>query len=183
MTGALQSARAVGDAPVGPRWHLVALELRREAYGRDNLVQSGFDVYLPVVEEIVRHARRALPAARPLFPGYGFAQFDAVAMPDWGRIFRTRGVVGVVRIAGALAALSPAQYLSLRALEDGDGMIRPKRALAARFRAGEQVRVTGGAWAGLVGEVLTVKGPERVRLLLGALKTEIAAERVAPAGA
>jgi transcription antitermination factor NusG len=170
---------ATAGTPTGSRWHLVALEPRREAYGRDNLVQSGFEIYLPAVEEVVRHARRTLHAARPLFPGYGFAHFDAVATPDWGRIFRTRGVIGVVRIAGGLAALTREQYGSLRALEDADGLIRPKRALAARFRAGDQVRVTDGMWSGLVGEVLTMKGPERVRLLLGALKTEIAADRVA----
>jgi transcriptional antiterminator RfaH len=164
---------------VGPRWHLVAFELRQEDFGRGNLVRDGFAVYLPAVEETVRHARRTHSVARPLFPGYGFAQFDETATPDWGRIFRTRGVVGLVRIAGALAALSDAQYDSLRALEDADGLIRPKRALASRFRVGERVQVTDGAWAGMVGEVLTLKGPERVRLLLGALKTEIAAARVA----
>lgn len=167
----------------GARWHLVAFELRQEGFGRDNLVRDGFVVYVPSIEETVRHARRTHRVARPLFPGYGFVQFDDMTTPDWGRIFRTRGIVGLVRIAGALAALSDAQYDSLRALEDADGLIRPKRALAAQFRTGERVRVTDGAWAGMVGEVLTMKGPERVRLLLGALKTDIAAARVALADA
>ncbi len=59
-------------------------------------------------------------------------------------------------------------------------MIRPKRALAERFPVGDQVRVTEGAWAGLVGEILTLRGPERVRLLLGRLEVELAARRVEP---
>ncbi len=67
---------------------------------------------------------------------------------------------------GAIAAL--------RSLADPDGIIRPRRALAARFRAGDQVRVQDGPWAGLIGEVLTMRGPERARLLFGTLKADIA---------
>jgi transcription antitermination factor NusG len=162
----------------GARWHLIAVAPRKERFACGEMAASGLPTYLPAIEETVRHARRFVTLARPLFPGYAFAWFDVRDTPAWAPIFRTRGCVGVVRIAGKLASLSPEQYDALRALEDADGVIRPKRAMARTLGVGDQVRIKDGAWAGFVGQILAVRGPERVRLLLGALEVELQIHRI-----
>jgi transcriptional antiterminator RfaH len=170
---------AMIDVPrEGARWHLVAVAPRKERFACREMGTTGLITYLPAIEETMRHARRIVTQARPLFPGYAFAWFDVRDTPAWAPIFRTRGCVGVVRIAGVPVSLTAAQYDALRALEDGDGVIRPKRALAQRFSAGDHVRIKDGAWAGLIGRILGVRGAERVRLLLGALEVELATARL-----
>lgn len=161
------------------RWYLIATEPQRERYAGAELGQQGFCIYLPLVLEAVRRGRRTSWDRRPLFPGYLFAWFDRADTARWSAIFRTKGCVAPVRIAGALAALTDAQYRGLRGLEAPDGVIRlddaPPR---ARLTPGETVRVTSGPWAGFLGEVLSVKSAERVRLLLGALEIEMASRMV-----
>lgn len=161
------------------RCHLIATEPQRERYAAAELGDGGFATYLPLMLEPVRRGRRTVVDRRPLFPGYLFAWFDPQSA-RWGEIYRTKGCVAPVRIAGALAALSDAQYAALRALEGADGMIQLPEddAPAQRLAPGETVCVTAGPWAGFLGEVLRLKGDARVRLLLGALEVEMAVRMV-----
>ncbi|MBV8165225.1 MAG: hypothetical protein JO021_00440 [Alphaproteobacteria bacterium] len=160
------------------RWHLITTEPQRERYAAGELGHEGFFTYLPLVLEPVRRGRRTILDRRPLFPGYVFTAFDVADAARWGKIQRTKGCVAPVRIAGALAALTSAQYDALRALEDPDGVIRLAQPVPVRLHAGEQVRVNAGPWSGFLGKVLATKGGERVRLLLGALEIEMASRMV-----
>jgi transcriptional antiterminator RfaH len=99
------------------RWHLIATEPRRERYAAAELEQSDFATHLPLVLEPVRQGRRTIDERRPLFPGYVFARFDP-AEGQWGVIYRTKGCIAPVRIAGAagsipaggtIAAITPAR--------------------------------------------------------------------------
>lgn len=163
-----------------PQWHLIALETRREAYAMDNIAADlGLATWLPRVIEIAYHARRSYEVESPLFPGYGFAWFCEHTPGPWDRLWATRGVIGPVRIAGSLAALPAASCAALKALEGPDGKIRPKQALRSLFATGDQVRIISGAWAGFVAEVLRMRGPQRVQLMLGKLSNvEIEPERL-----
>jgi transcriptional antiterminator RfaH len=159
------------------RWHLIATEPRRERYAAAELEESDFATHLPLVLEPVRHGRRTIDERRPLFPGYVFARFDPCD-GRWAVIYRTKGCIQPVRIAGALAALTPDQFNALCRLEDADGLIRHPRPVTAGLTPGETVRVVGGPWSGFLGQVLSLKGAERVRLLLGALEVEMATRMV-----
>jgi transcriptional antiterminator RfaH len=161
------------------RCHLIATESQRERYAAAELGQQGFATHLPLVLEPVRRGRHTRLDRRPLFPGYLFAWFDPRDAARWSVIFRTKGCIAPVRIAGALAALTAGEYAALRALESQDGVIRlDADAAAAPLTPGSRVRVTAGPWAGFLGEVLSLKGAERVRLLLGTLEVEMASRMV-----
>jgi transcriptional antiterminator RfaH len=155
------------------RWHLVATAPRRERYAAAELEQADFATHLPLVLEPVRHGRRTIDEHRPLFPGYVFVRFDP-ADGRWAVIYRTKGCIQPVRIAGALAALTAEQFDALCRLEDADGLIRHPRPVAVGLTPGETVRVVAGPWSGFLGQVLSMKGAERVRLLLGVLEVEMA---------
>ena len=94
------------------------------------------------------------------------------------RISRASGVIGLVRGAGAVMALPDPVIDAIRACEGRDGVIRGTRAPALKFAPGDSVKVTDGAWTGLMGEVLMMRGPERARVLLGRLTTTIGVERL-----
>lgn len=164
----------------GLRWYVVAVETRRELYARENLRELGFDVYLPMVTEVVRHARSSHEERRPMFGGYLFVRFDQ-AIGGWEKIYSTRGVVGVVQGAGCLGWVPDDICQALMIIERSAKRIQATIAAIGWLpKAGEAVRVNDpeSPWAGLVGRVVAVKNAERVRLLLGALNVVIGVGQV-----
>lgn len=165
----------------GPRWYVVAVEPRRELYARENLKERGFDVYLPMVTEVVRHARSSHEEKRPMFGRYLFVRFDQ-AEPGWEKIYSTKGVVGIVQGAGCMGWVPDEVCQSLMVIERSSKTIRATIAAIKGWcpKAGETVRVSDpeSPWQGLVGRVASVRNKERVGLLLGALNVVLDAAQV-----
>jgi transcriptional antiterminator RfaH len=169
-----RDAVAAGAYLTGARWYALAVETRWEAPVAGALRGDGLEIYLPI--EQIRQRRRGRTSLHdlPFLPGYVFVRADLQRIGAHD-IQRVRGAIVLVRGASPWPTpLDDGAIAALRTLADPDGIIRPRRALAARFRTGDQVRVTDGPWAGLIGEVLTMRGPERARLLFGTLKADIA---------
>ncbi|MBI3513659.1 MAG: hypothetical protein HY060_06295 [Proteobacteria bacterium] len=146
--------------PAPPRWYALAVETRREAPVRRRLEHAGVEHYLPIEERRQHRAGRALTLRRlPFLPGYMFVRLPRPAF----FLDDAHGIIGLVRMGDAAIAVPDAALAGIRALEDGDGVIRPQRAPARRFVPGQRVRVTDGAWSGFTGEVLTMKRHDRVR--------------------
>jgi transcription antitermination factor NusG len=163
------------DAPA-LRWYALAAETGWEELVARRLRAAGHESYCPI--EATRPLRRrstSAPRRVAFLPGYLFAR---LALPRI-ELRDRRGVIGLVRGAGAVMALPDPVIAAIRACEDRDGVIRGARAPALMFAPGAPVKVTDGAWAGLVGEVMTMRGPERARVLLGRLTTTIGVERLA----
>ena len=161
-----------------PRWYALAVETRGEASVCRKLAQARVEHYLPIEERRQHRAGRALGLHRlPFLPGYLFVRLPRPAFYLDGAY----GVIGLVRMGDVAIAVPDDALAGLRALEDDDGIIRPQRAAARRFVRGQRVRVTDGAWSGFTGEVLALQRHDRVRLLLGALTTEMPARLLAPA--
>ena len=57
-------------------WYAVQTQPNRENVAVANLERQGFDVWMPLCERIIRHARQARRVRRPLFPGYLFINLD-----------------------------------------------------------------------------------------------------------
>lgn len=166
------------SAAYNPRWYVVAVETRREIYAKDNIEALGLSVYLPMVTEIIRHARAQHEEKRPMFNGYLFVRF-CEATDHYAKLYSTRGVVGIVQGAGCFGWVPDPLVSSMMALEAAAVPLRAALASGWCPTPGNSVRVCTGAWAGLVGRVVAVKGAERVRLLLGALNVVIGADQVA----
>ena len=57
-------------------WYAVQTLPNRENLAVSHLERQGFDVWLPRIERIIRHARQTKRVWRPLFPGYLFINLD-----------------------------------------------------------------------------------------------------------
>jgi transcription antitermination factor NusG len=159
-----------------PRWYALAVETRGETVVARKLDHARIEHYLPLEERRQHRAGRAVTVRRRAFlPGYLFVRLPRPAF----FLDDARGVIGLVRMGERAIAVPEAAVASLRALEDADGVIRAGRRAAARFAPGQRVRVTDGAWSGFTGEILALTRRDRVRLLLGALTTEMPARLLA----
>ena len=150
-----------------PRWIVLTTHPHREGFAVENLVRQSYNVYCPMIVKRIRHARRAFDAQRPLFPGYIFAEHQA-AQQYLRPIFGTYGVRSVVS-NGEVPALLPAGFVESLKAREIDGAIRKPE---APFNPGQTVKIDGGPFDGLLGQILEIRESDRVLLLLNLLNQQ-----------
>jgi len=144
-------------------WYAVYTQPRLELWARTNLWERGLEVYLPQYRKRVRHARQIREVVAPYFPRYLFVQADP-EIGDRRRIDSAKGVIGMVRFGDRTPPVPEAVMRELRGRAGEDGLIRTESGPA--FKAGDKVRLIGGALADQVGVFETSTDAQRVIVLL-----------------
>ena len=86
-------------------WYAVQTQPNRENLALAHLERQGFDVWLPHIKRIIRHARRDKSVRRPLFQGYLFINLDLEKV-RWRAINGTVGVSHIVSFGQSNLQLS-----------------------------------------------------------------------------
>ena len=163
-------------------WYAVYTQPHAEPKALEHLLRQGYSAYLPRYRTRVSHARRRQIVLRPLFPRYLFAAVDRATMP-WRPILSTVGVTDVVRTGDEPATVPEEIVAAIREREKIGGFDRidPRQ----RLRLGELVRVTAGAFEGMIGSLVELRDQDRIVVLLEllgrAVRAQLAAEVVEPA--
>ena len=152
----------------GRCWYVVFTKPRQESKAMLNLMNQGFDVWLPMLAVWRKSAGQWLRKDVPCFPRYLFARPSHEAQ-SIAPIRSTLGVTALVRFGNEYAELSESLLNDLRGAIDPQS-IQPDERISP-FVAGEQVCVTSGPLAGL-GGVVTRPAIERVAVLLSLLGRE-----------
>jgi transcription termination/antitermination protein NusG len=135
-----------GDQIAMPSWYAVQTRSRHERIVANHLAMRGVAQYVPTITEVHRWSDRQKKVELPLFQGYVFV---CVAPSNEKRVDVLR-TPGVVRFVGATPEGTPIpneQIESVRALLDRNITCLPHPFL----KAGERVRVKGGALHGVEG--------------------------------
>lgn len=154
------SAPDQGAALDGRRWRLVRTHARREAFAAEQLQRQGFRVFLPRQLKTVRHARRLRVTLAAYFPGYLFVELD-LAMDRWRSVGGTLGVAHLVGHGEQPAAVPRGVVEALIEAADERGVLA-----GPQLRAGQQVRITAGAFADQLAVIERMDDAGRVRVLL-----------------
>lgn len=154
-------------------WFVVSTAPAKEYMIANYLERQGWATWLPecVVER--KHKRQhghTVQHRGPLFPGYIFVRFD-LNLAQWRIIEEADGVDCVLRYIDRPHALDREEVDRLRMLCDADGgAIIIKAGMPRRqFCAGEQVRVTSGAFQGFEAVIDSVEAKDRINILLDIL--------------
>ncbi len=151
-----------------PRWHCIATNYGQQFLAETAVSADGWRTYFPL------HLDRRSDRIGPMFPGYGFVEFDANA-DDWPRICRARGVYQLLGRTGKPTPLPVGQVEALqertsaRRIVDDPGVDWSRA--RARVSPGERGRVVDGPLTGWEG-LCTQSGQARVRLLLTLFGTQ-----------
>ena len=163
------AADAVSNHP--GQWFAVQTKPNAINIARRNLTRQGFINFAPTSEVTRRHRDGFRTQQAPLFPGYIFVATDEHAL-RWRAINSTYGVSRIVSFSGTPAPLPRGFVAGLRARCDADDRILPEPEPSA-FTPGEDVRITVGPFANLIGEILKLSSDRRVILLLDLLGGKI----------
>ena len=141
-----------------------------------HLERQAFSAYCPMVSKRVRHARKSMDVRRPLFPGYVFVVHDP--QTRWQSIRSTFGVRTLIS-RGDEPSLLDGRFVEELRTREVDGLIaRP----TSPFKVGQVVRISHGAFADIVGEIIELRDDQRVMMLLdllgGKVKTMVATDRI-----
>jgi len=149
-------------------WAVINTHPHREQFAVENLQRQEFRVYCPFIRRQRRHARRVSEVLRPLFPGYLFAQVN----PDsqrWRPMLSTFGVRNVVQCGDRLSLIDDAFIQSLMDREVNGAIARPK----SPYQVGQEVRIAGGAFDGLVATILDMDERDRLTVLMDLLNRPV----------
>lgn len=160
------STTAAPQAPV--RWIAVNTHPHREHFAIENLERQDFVAYCPLIRKRIRHARRVHDAQRPLFPGYVFVEITN-GLDRWRPITSTYGVRSIVMCGERLSFIDAGFVASLMAREVDGVIVRPTK----RFCVGQSVRMAGGAFDGLVAEIIEMDERDRLVVLLDLLNRPV----------
>ena len=142
-------------------WGVMRSLPQREKFASERLVDSGFEVFLPLVQ-----TKRA---PSPLFSGYFFCQI----VDRWLVINRTLGVLYLVRVGDCPAKCPDQEIEQLKAMIDGHGFVRlldrPGALIKREIAMGAKVKIISGPFGGWAGLYAGQSTRERELVLLNVL--------------
>ncbi len=156
--------------PLPDQWYAIYTQARMEKWGRSNLWERGFEVYLPLYHKERRHARKTDWVSAPLFPRYLFVAAGPQSRQQRS-INSAPGVISLVTFGERPGLISGAVIKAIQAREDADGHVQlvDQNTLVP----GEQVRLQSGAMADRVGLFGCRSEGDRVVILLNLLGREV----------
>ncbi len=163
-------APAVHVPPTSMAWFLVCSKPRQEAVALTNLARQGYESYLPLfaTEKLVR--RKPTVVQEPMFARYLFVRLDTSGQgPSWSPIRSTVGVSELVCFGSRPARVDTSLIATLRERE-----MAQQADPDALFTAGDSVRITKGAFAGLEAIYQMNDAEGRAMVLLDLLSKPVA---------
>lgn len=137
------------------RWFAISVNSRHEKAVETHLTSRSLTGFAPVYHARRRWSDRVKEVEVPLFPGYVFCRF---AFADRLKVIGAPGVRGIVGFAGKPTPIPDLEIESVKMLIASGHPVSP----AAPLTAGQPVRISEGALAGVEGIVVREKSCYRV---------------------
>lgn len=148
-------------------WCVAHTHPSKEFIVQNNLLEQGYDVYLPRFKKIRRHARKVDEVLSPLFPRYVFVGMD-LEHTQWRSINGTRGVSYLLMSDLVTPSVVSSRVIDdLKSQEIEDGIVTIDSLMT--FVSGDKVRVLDGVFKDHIASFEHFDERSRVRLLLSFL--------------
>lgn len=143
-------------------WYVIHSKPRQEFRAYEQLLNQGYEVFLPRIDAQHHKLGQILHRTEPLFPRYLFIRLNQVDH-DWGPIRSTKGVSQLVRFGGVPASLDDEQIQAIHHWANQ----APEKTL---FSKNQAISVIDGPFVGMEGffqRLETVEtGEERALVLM-----------------
>ncbi|WP_333609578.1 transcription/translation regulatory transformer protein RfaH [Arsukibacterium sp.] len=142
-------------------WYLVYCKPRQEQRAQQQLLNQGFDSFVPMITVNVLRAGKKIQRTEPLFPRYLFLKSQAEL--NITAIRSTRGVAALVRFGDSLARIPSALVQSLLTQQ-----LHLQQQLTAQqpFMPGDTIQILSGPFASLNAIFELADGDSRSLVLL-----------------
>lgn len=147
-----------------PQWFAVYTAPRAEKKVRERFQQSGIEHYLPVQMVTRKWHDRLKKVEQPVLAGYIFVR---ILPEEASKVLMTYGAIAFVREQSRPAVIPDSQIERLRQMVEMSN--EEVEFNIAELEPGAPVRIVRGELAGLIGELVEVKGKFKVAIRLAGL--------------
>ena len=151
-------------------WYAVHTQPHGEFKSEFHLNNQDFQVYLPKVRKMRRHARKSELVPAPLFNRYLFVHLNTAEI-RWQAINSTVGVSAIVSTDHGPTPVPGCVIDEILAQEDEDGFIQ--LAKLDRLQSGDRIRILDGVMEGNLGIFSCSSDRERALVLLDILGRQV----------
>ncbi len=144
-------------------WYVIYTNAGQEFLVISELKKQNFKVYLPLINKVVKHARKIREVAKPFFPRYLFVYLNTLK-DQWSKINYTRGVVNILSSDGCPTRLPEEIIFELKLLESNKGLIN--HIPLVNLEKGDNIEILSGPFQGITGKFDGLNDKLRVRVLL-----------------
>ena len=152
-----------------PRWYALHTRARHERVVEHRLREQGMETFLPTVRETHRWSDRKKTVEVPLFSCYVFVRC-VLNSDDRTRVYRVDSALGFVGVRGAGTPIPDEQVESVRSVLSQTAPWRSHPFL----KAGQRVRVCGGAMDGVEGVFLSENGDHSLVISVDVIQRSLA---------
>jgi transcription antitermination factor NusG len=152
-----------------PQWFALAVKPRFDKAVARTLETKGFETFLPLYKKQHTYGARCKEFELPLFPGYVFCRFSALARLP---ILTTPGVTLILGTGNRPVPLSETEIVSLQTAVKAQLPLQPIPFL----QVGQKVRIEEGVLAGVVGIIIRVKQSPHLVLSVTLLQRSVLLE-------
>lgn len=142
------------------RWYAVYTKPRNEKKVYNQLVEDGFECYLPLVRTLRVWSDRKKWKTLPLFPSYLFVH---IHLNDYLKVLKTDGVVKFVRFADGPQPIPDKQIMAIKAYEKSGDIITEDD---EEIIIGDKVEVVHGKFKGLFGNIAGIGRRKKVKIVV-----------------
>lgn len=142
-------------------WYAIYCRSRREKEVERDLIEDGFEAYLPKIKKQRVWSDRKKWVEMPLFPSYCFVR---VSNKEYFQVLQHDAVVKYVSFGG-VASVMRDQHIEAIKRVLGENLDFEVTAL--RFKPGQMVKIDVGPMAGCCGEIVRIAGKKNLLLRVG----------------
>ncbi|MDD4969948.1 MAG: UpxY family transcription antiterminator [Paludibacter sp.] len=143
------------------RWYAVYTAPRAEKKVSERFVQEGIEHYLPIQTVKRRWSDRIKEVQVPVVNGYIFVR---VLVVDFIRVTKVYGALAFIKEQGQPVAIPDSQLERLRFMVEHSE--EPVEYTQENFEHGESIRICKGPLEGMMGELVEMKGKNKVLIRL-----------------
>jgi len=153
--------------PRGAAWYVLAIEGRHVFQVEREIIHlQKMGAYVPRTLDTKVIRRRRVESSNPLFPGYGFVQFD-IDRDDWPQILEIDGVIESWSHQQIHVRVPSLVIDRLKNAQNAGAFDNTKP--SAAFSVGDSVEITEGPFAGLIAKIKSATKKKRVEVILNFL--------------
>jgi len=157
-------------------WFAIRTKPRKEVVAKDQLENQGYEVYLPLVNTRITHARKVSWQPRPFFSGYLFVCLSR-DQQQWTAIRSTIAVLAPVSFGSFYPPLPDRVIETLKSSHDENGYITTSGGgVDVPFELGEKVRLNDSSMKGLESVFVEMRGEDRALVLLSWMQRKVRVE-------
>jgi len=148
-------------------WYALYVKSRTEKKVASELLAKNIDYYLPIQKVLRQWSDRKKWVEEPLFKSYIFVR---IHLDDYYKVLQIAAAVKYVSFEGKAVVVPPSQIEAIKYfLNEKD----PENIDSQDWAKGKKVEIISGNLSGLIGELVELKGKNRVSIEIEALNRSI----------